>query len=132
VVAVEDPRRGQLRLLHDHGVFFEFVPLDDLGRSQPRRLGLPEITTGVPHALAVTSAAGLWACLTGLTVTFSNRQPPPLHALHPPPSAVGQALPPRMDLPALAPPLHPQSGGTPAAPARKLARSPWSGRADRR
>src|SRR5262249_57077123 len=101
---------------------------------QPRRLGLPEITTGVPHALAVTSAAGLWACLTGLTVTFSNREPPLLQGVeaHLPTSAAGEVLPLRMDLPALAPPLHPQSGGTPAAPARKLARSPWSGPPDRR
>src|SRR5258708_3371729 len=63
VIAVEDPRHGLQRLLPDHGVYFEFVPVDELGRSQPRRLGLGEVTAGSSYALAVTSSPGLWACL---------------------------------------------------------------------
>src|SRR5205823_9393216 len=36
-VATEDPRYHKLRLIPDHGVFFEFVPLEDLGKDRPAR-----------------------------------------------------------------------------------------------
>src|SRR5262249_31729555 len=54
VLAVEDPRFGRLRMLADHGVFFEFVPIDELGRAHTLRLGLGEIQAGVSYAVAVT------------------------------------------------------------------------------
>src|SRR5262249_51039456 len=33
-VAVEDPRYRQLRLIPDHGIFFEFVLVEDLGKAR--------------------------------------------------------------------------------------------------
>src|SRR5207249_3928982 len=59
VFAIEDPRHGLLRLALDHGIYFEFVPLQELSRPSPQRLGLEEVTAGVPYALAVTTP-GLW------------------------------------------------------------------------
>jgi hypothetical protein len=75
-VAVEDSRHGLLRLLPDHGVYFEFVPVEELGRPQPVRRAACEVEPGVPYALALTSPAGLWACLTGTRVCFESRDPP--------------------------------------------------------
>ena len=45
-------------MLADQGVYFEFVPLDQLGRPRPDRLGLGEVRVDEPYALALTSAAG--------------------------------------------------------------------------
>src|SRR5262249_52718725 len=69
-IAIEDPRFGCLRLLANHGVYFEFVPVEQLGQPHPARLGMGEIEPGVRYALAMTSPAGLWACLVGLEVCF--------------------------------------------------------------
>jgi hypothetical protein len=59
-VADEGPMDG-LRLLTDNGLFFEFVPIDDLDSSSPRRLWLADVDLGVDYAILVTSCAGLWA-----------------------------------------------------------------------
>jgi hypothetical protein len=85
-VAVEDPRHGALRLLADHGVYFEFVPLEELRKRQPTRHGLAEVEPGVPYAVAVSSPAGVWACFTGDRIAFVEREPPLLRVLESPPA----------------------------------------------
>jgi hypothetical protein len=133
VVGIEDPRHGLLRLLPDHGVYFEFVPVDELGRTRPRRLGLNEIYPGTPYALAVTSAAGLWACQVGLTVTFERLDPPLLRSVDVEvPATTNEILPLRIDSPARAALPHRQIDDSQAAPAKRFARTPWSARADQR
>jgi hypothetical protein len=131
VIAIEDPRFGFPRLPADHGIWFEFVPVEELGRSQPRRLGLSEVQPGVPYALALSSGAGLWACLVGLTATFERLDPPLFRSLDVgiPAALPSEILPLRTDAP-LAPPPHPQTGGIPATPARRFVHNPWSARAD--
>jgi hypothetical protein len=76
MVALEDPRHEGLRLLPDHGVYFEFVPVDQVGRSTPTRYSAAEVKLGEPYALAISSPAGIWACLVGTVVRFERRDPP--------------------------------------------------------
>ena len=75
-LAVEDPDQGHLRLLADNGVYFECVPLQELSSSEPVRHGLDEVVPGVQYEVAISSPAGVWACLTGERVQFERRQPP--------------------------------------------------------
>ncbi len=74
-VALLDPRHGLFRLLPDQKVYFEFVPVAELNTAQPTRHGAAEVEPGVPYALALSSPAGLWACLTGAHVCFERREP---------------------------------------------------------
>jgi hypothetical protein len=111
VVAVEDPRHGHLRLLADHDVYFEFVPVEQLGRPQPDRFEAAEVQVGVPYALALTSPAGLWACLVGTVVCFERREPPLLRVV-----ATGvQREPPATVAP---PPARPLTRSAPGMPLR--------------
>jgi hypothetical protein len=75
-VAVEDPRFGLLRLIPDHGIFFEFVPADELGSERPTRHGAWEVGVGVNYAVVLTTCAGLWGYVLGDTVIFERRSPP--------------------------------------------------------
>jgi hypothetical protein len=75
-VALQDPRHSGLRLLPDHGVYFEFVPVDQLGKPGPARYSAAEVKVGVPYALALSSPAGVWACLVGNVVRFERLDPP--------------------------------------------------------
>jgi hypothetical protein len=75
-VATEDPRYHLLRLIPDHGIFFEFVPVEDLERSHPPRHTLREVEPGVNYAVVLTTCAGLWSYVLGDTVVFERRQPP--------------------------------------------------------
>jgi hypothetical protein len=75
-VATEDPRYGLLRLIPDHGLFFEFVPVEDLDKDRPVRHTVAELEIGVQYAVAVTTCAGLWSYVLGDTVCFEKRDPP--------------------------------------------------------
>ena len=65
-----------LRLQLDTGIFYEFVPLDELGSANPDCRWVGDAEPGVNYALAVTSCAGLWRYLVGDTVTLVERDPP--------------------------------------------------------
>ena len=75
-VAFEDPRYDLLRLLPDHGIFFEFVPVNELGKDRPVRHTLANIEIGVQYAVVLTNCAGLWSYVVGDTVAFERRDPP--------------------------------------------------------
>jgi hypothetical protein len=147
-VAIEDPRFGRLRLLPDHGVYFELVPVGEPSLGQPARLGLDEASVGMTYELAVSSPAGVWACRSGLHVCFDQLSPPLLRVVAAPAAAaqasgssaqrVGTPNSPtlptiRTDGPAVTPvrPGHRQTGSSPAAPPESSVRSPWSVPVDR-
>lgn len=76
-VADRGPDDG-LRLLSDIGLFFEFIPFDELEQGRPQRHWLADVEPGVDYAIAVSSCAGLWAYLIGDLVRFVSRTPPRL------------------------------------------------------
>jgi hypothetical protein len=75
-VATEDPRFGRLRLIPDHGVFFEFIPVTELAAARPTRHTLADLEPGERYAVALSTCAGLWSYLLGDTVCFDRRDPP--------------------------------------------------------
>jgi hypothetical protein len=75
-IATEDPRYGLLRVVPDHDIFFEFVPVAELGKEFPARHTLANVELGVQYAVVLTSCAGVWSYLVGDTVAFESRTPP--------------------------------------------------------
>ena len=65
-----------MRLLLDNGLFFEFVPADELEADTPTRHWLGTIEPGINYALVVSSNAGLWSYIVGDTVEFASLSPP--------------------------------------------------------
>lgn len=136
-IAVEDPQLGLSRLLFDHGVYFEFVPLDQVDQPRCPRYDIEEIELGVPYELAMTSPAGLWACRTGRTVCLERRDPPLLSFVEmakPQPAEFGGRRARRTDLvlpTPLLPASHPQSADIPEALPESSSHTPWSILADR-
>lgn len=57
------------------GMFFEFVPADEIFDEQPTRLSLAEIELGVNYAIIINSNAGLWGYRIGDTVKFVSLDP---------------------------------------------------------
>lgn len=70
-------RKGadDLLLMLDYGIFFEFMPLEELGRDAPRTLLLHEVGVGETYALVISTNAGLWRYLPGDTVRFTSTDP---------------------------------------------------------
>ena len=75
-IAFGDPATGLLRLLLDHGLFYEFVPVEELGSDRPTRHWLGDLRTGVNYAIIVSTCAGMWAHVIGDTVRFESLSPP--------------------------------------------------------
>jgi len=75
-IAYQDGEPGEGLLVNaDDGLFLEFIPAEEYGGSDARRLGLGEVETGVNYAVVVTSNAGLWAYDLGDTVRFVSLAP---------------------------------------------------------
>lgn len=76
-IAFQDSQTQPGLLLNvDSGIFFEFVPAEEIFNEHPTRLSLAEVELGVNYALLLTSNAGLWAYNIGDTVEFVSLDPP--------------------------------------------------------
>ena len=71
------PNEG-LRLNLCHGIFYEFVPLEELSSPNPTRHWVKNIELGVNYAVVMTTCAGLWSYILGDTVRFIDRDVPRL------------------------------------------------------
>lgn len=67
-----------LRMNLDHGLFFEFVPVEELQSERPTRLWIGTVERDTNYALVVSNCAGMWAHLLGDTVRFVDLAPPRL------------------------------------------------------
>jgi len=74
-VAVQTEASGGLTLMLDYGIFYEFVPVEDLGRDRPRRHTVADVEVGRSYAILLTTPAGLWSYILGDTVRFTARDP---------------------------------------------------------
>lgn len=78
-IAVADRGPGDgLRLITDNGLFYEFIPVGELGSANPARHWVGDLQAGIDYAIAVTSCAGLWSYIIGDTVRFLETSPPRL------------------------------------------------------
>jgi hypothetical protein len=76
-VAIADRGDGEgMRLIADKGLFFEFVPVEDLDSAAPTRHWLADAETGINYAIVLSTCAGLWSYVLGDTVELLDRAPP--------------------------------------------------------
>ncbi len=57
------------------GIFFEFVPVEEVFNENPTRLSLRNVEIGVNYALIINNNAGLWGYSIGDTVEFVSLNP---------------------------------------------------------
>jgi hypothetical protein len=65
---------GMMMIPH-RGVFFEFMPLEDEGKDDPRRLPLWEVEPGQNYVILVTNSSGLYSYKIGDIVRFTSTSP---------------------------------------------------------
>ena len=75
-IAFGDPATDLLRLVYDHGIFYEFVPVNELDAERPTRHWLGNVQVGVNYAIIVSTCAGMWAHIIGDTIRFESLSPP--------------------------------------------------------
>lgn len=62
-------------LMLDYGIFYEFMPLDEVGKERPRTLLVHEVEKDVPYAILISTNGGLWRYMPGDTVRFTSLRP---------------------------------------------------------
>ena len=74
--AFQDTMEHQGLLLNTNsGIFYEFVPANEIGTESPSRLSLKDVKQGENYALIINNNAGLWGYDIGDTIKFVSTNP---------------------------------------------------------
>ena len=74
--AFQDSQHAEGLLLNTRsGIFFEFIPANEIFNEHPSRLSLKDVKIGENYALIINSNAGLWGYNIGDTVKFVSTNP---------------------------------------------------------
>lgn len=62
-------------LMLDYGVFYEFIPLEELDNENPNIVPIWGVETDKNYAIVISTSCGLWRYILGDTVKFTNKNP---------------------------------------------------------
>ncbi len=62
-------------LMLNHGIYYEFMPMDEYGKEHPETLELKDVELGKNYALVISTNSGLWRYVVGDTVQFTTLAP---------------------------------------------------------
>jgi len=75
-IAFQDKQGEKGMLLNiNSGIFFEFIPADEIFNEHPTRIWLKDVEIGVNYVLVLNTNAGLWGYNIGDTVQFISKTP---------------------------------------------------------
>jgi hypothetical protein len=69
------PDDDGMLLFTEHGIFYEFMPVDQYGQKNPQTVGLDKVSIGKNYALVISTTGGLWRYLVGDTIQFTSLHP---------------------------------------------------------
>ncbi|WDF69493.1 GH3 auxin-responsive promoter family protein [Sphingobacterium oryzagri] len=64
-----------LLLMLDYGIYYEFLPMENIHEEHPKTLGLDEVVLDKNYALIISTNAGLWRYKIGDTIKFTSLSP---------------------------------------------------------
>lgn len=70
-----DPDDKSMLLMLDYDCFYEFIPMSDFDKENPRVVPLEGVEVGVNYAMLISTSCGLWRYLIGDTVKFTSTNP---------------------------------------------------------
>jgi len=74
--AIQDyPTREDMLLMLDYGIFYEFIPMDELEKEHPKALHIGEVEQDKNYAVVISTNGGLWRYLIGDTIMFTSLYP---------------------------------------------------------
>ena len=70
-----DPSDKSMLLMLDYDVFYEFMPVDQVGMPNPTVVPLTGVERNKNYAMLSSTSCGLWRYMIGDTVMFTSRDP---------------------------------------------------------
>jgi hypothetical protein len=71
----DEPLSGDMLLMLDYGIFYEFMPTDKICADDPPVYTLGEVKTGINYAIIISTNGGLWRYMMGDTIVFTCLEP---------------------------------------------------------
>ena len=71
----DDPTDPAMSLMVDYGIFYEFIPMDEIDNERPTVLPLWDVEVGKNYAMVISTTCGLWRYLIGDTIKFTQKSP---------------------------------------------------------
>ncbi len=71
----DDPDSSDMLLMLDYGIYYEFIPMENLEDEHPRTLSLHEVELDKNYALVISTNGGLWRYIIGDTIQFTSKRP---------------------------------------------------------
>lgn len=62
-------------LMLDYGIYYEFIPMEEVHKENPKTLALHEVVENINYELVITTNAGLWRYRIGDTIMFTSLKP---------------------------------------------------------
>lgn len=75
IAGQQSPGDDGLLLFTEHGIFYEFMPVEEYGKENPVTVGLKDVVVGKNYAIIISTTGGLWRYLIGDTVQFTKLNP---------------------------------------------------------
>jgi GH3 auxin-responsive promoter len=75
IAAQISPDDDGMLLFTEHGIFYEFMPVEEYGSKNPLTVGLKNVIIGKNYALVMSTTGGLWRYLIGDTIQFTHLNP---------------------------------------------------------
>jgi hypothetical protein len=73
--AQDSPDADGVLLFLDHGIFYEFMPVEEYGKENPRTIGLNKVELNKNYAPVISTNGGLWRYIVGDTIEFTSLNP---------------------------------------------------------
>lgn len=70
-----EPSDPAMLLMIDYDVFYEFIPLEEVGKPDAKVVPLWNVELGKNYAMVITTSCGLWRYQIGDTVKFTSKNP---------------------------------------------------------
>lgn len=70
-----DPSDPSMLLMIDYGIFYEFIPMEDIDKEHPRACCLEEVELNKNYAMVISTSCGLWRYMIGDTIKFTRKHP---------------------------------------------------------
>lgn len=69
------PDSKEMLLMLDSCIYYEFIPMDEWDKENPKTLTLDEVETGQNYAVIISTNGGLWRYMIGDTIEFTSTSP---------------------------------------------------------
>lgn len=71
----DQDNNSEMLLMLDYGIYYEFIPMEEIDKPFPKSLDLSEVELNKNYAMVISTNAGLWRYMIGDTIKFTSLSP---------------------------------------------------------